>query len=60
MISIYNAPYISTEEFPHKFPGLPLPAKPGSFLLMQMLHGKGVSRAGSHRRQLPQAKLELH
>ena len=60
MISIYNVPYISTEEFLHKFPGLPLPAKLGSFLLMQILYEKGVSRAGSHSRKIPQAKLELH
>lgn len=43
-----------------QFPGLPLPAKPGSFLLMQILYKKGVSKAGSWSRKIPQAKLELH
>lgn len=59
MISICNVPCMSTEEFLCEFPGLPLPAKPGSFLLMQILYKKGVSRAGSCSRKIPQAKLEL-
>lgn len=53
MISIYNVLYISTEKFFHNFPGLPLPAKLGSLLLMQILYKKGVSREGSVVERFP-------